>query len=49
MSLNTSRLSEAEARELMAAESKRLGVPVADPMRGGAEFERLVDNCLGRT
>jgi uncharacterized NAD-dependent epimerase/dehydratase family protein len=49
VSLNTSRLSEAEARELMAAESKRLGLPVADPMRGGAEFERLVDNCLGRT
>jgi hypothetical protein len=23
-----------------------LGMPVADPIRGGAEFERLVDACL---
>jgi uncharacterized NAD-dependent epimerase/dehydratase family protein len=46
VSLNTSKLSEGEARELMAAESKRLGVPVADPMRGGDEFERLLDYCL---
>lgn len=46
VSLNTSKLSEAEARELFASESKRLGIPVADPIRGGAEFDRLVDNCL---
>ena len=26
--------------------SARLGLPVADPMRGGAEFERLIDSCL---
>ena len=25
---------------------KRLGLPVADPIRGGPEFEGLVDNCL---
>jgi hypothetical protein len=30
----------------MAAESQRLGLPVADPIRGGEEFERLVDSCL---
>lgn len=24
------------------------GLPVADPMRGGTAFERLVDSCLGR-
>ena len=31
----------------MAQEGKRLGLPVADPMRGGEQFERLVDGCLG--
>jgi uncharacterized NAD-dependent epimerase/dehydratase family protein len=46
VSLNTSRLPEGEAMQLLAAESKRLGLPVADPIRGGAEFEALVDNCL---
>jgi uncharacterized NAD-dependent epimerase/dehydratase family protein len=46
VSLNTSRLSEIEAKQLLAAESKRLGLPVADPIRGGAEFEALIDNCL---
>ena len=49
ISLNTSKISEAEARALFANESKRLGIPVADPIRGGAEFDRLVDFCLGRT
>ena len=42
--LNTSALAPAEARALLA--SVRLGLPVADPMRAGAEFERLVDSCL---
>ncbi|WP_322110945.1 DUF1611 domain-containing protein [Steroidobacter gossypii] len=46
VSLNTSQLSQAQARALFAAESKRLGVPVADPIRGGEEFERLLDHCL---
>jgi uncharacterized NAD-dependent epimerase/dehydratase family protein len=46
VSFNTSTLDEDEARELMAAESARLGLPVADPIRGGEEFERLVDSCL---
>ena len=45
--LNTSRLGAEAARELMVAERARLGVPVADPMRGGAEFDRLVEACLG--
>ncbi len=27
--------------------SARLGLPVADPIRVGQEFERLVDSCLG--
>jgi uncharacterized NAD-dependent epimerase/dehydratase family protein len=46
VSLNTSRLPEPEARELLALESKRLGLPVADPIRGGEEFEALVEHCL---
>lgn len=46
VSLNTSRLDEAAAQRVIAAESQRLGLPVADPMRGGAAFERLLDSCL---
>jgi uncharacterized NAD-dependent epimerase/dehydratase family protein len=44
--LNTSRLEVHAARELLARESRRLGTPVADPIRGGAEFRQLVDACL---
>jgi uncharacterized NAD-dependent epimerase/dehydratase family protein len=44
--LNTSRLDARAARELLARESRRLGMPVADPMRGGAEFRQLVDACF---
>ncbi len=46
VSLNTAHLSEPEARKLLASEAARLGMPVADPIRGGAEFERLIDSCL---
>ena len=44
--LNTSQLSASAASRLLAGESARLGVPVADPMRPGAELQRLVDACL---
>jgi uncharacterized NAD-dependent epimerase/dehydratase family protein len=47
VSLNTSHLDLSAARELMAQQSARLGLPVADPMRPGPEFERLIDSCLG--
>lgn len=47
VSLNTSRYSADAAEALMAAERERLGLPVADPIRGGAGFEALVENCLG--
>ena len=43
---NTSALDEAAATELMARESARLGLPVADPIRGGRAFDALVVNCL---
>jgi len=46
VSLNTGAMDAVAAGELFARESARLGMPVADPMRGGAEFERLVDACL---
>jgi uncharacterized NAD-dependent epimerase/dehydratase family protein len=46
VSLNTSRLTAAAARQLLADESARLQLPCADPLRGGAEFEQLVDACL---
>lgn len=49
ISLNTSQLSESEARRLLAAEGTRLNLPVADPVRGGVEFERLLDSCLRET
>ena len=46
ISLNTASLAEDAARAMLDKESVRLGMPVADPMRGGLEFERLVDACL---
>ena len=46
VSLNTSKLSPADAQQLLQQESQRLRLPVADPIRGGAEFERLLDACL---
>jgi uncharacterized NAD-dependent epimerase/dehydratase family protein len=46
VSLNTSHLDSAAARELLASEAQRLGLPVADPIRGGTEFNQLVDACL---
>lgn len=46
VSLNTAKLSERDAKQVLAEQSKRLGLPVADPIRGGGEFERLLDSCL---
>ncbi len=45
--MNTSWLGGDEAQRLMSEEARRLGLPVADPMRGGAELAGLVDGCLG--
>jgi uncharacterized NAD-dependent epimerase/dehydratase family protein len=47
LAFNTSSMDAAEAEALMEAESRRLGLPVADPIRGGKAFQKLVDNCLG--
>src|SRR5690606_28810583 len=46
ISLNTSKLSEKDARAVLEREAARLKLPVADPMRGGPELDQLVDNCL---
>ena len=46
VSLNTGKFAEDEARALIAAESDRLGMPVADPVRGGNAFIQLVNACL---
>ena len=34
------------AQAAIEAHARRLPYPVADPMRGGADFERLLDACL---
>jgi uncharacterized NAD-dependent epimerase/dehydratase family protein len=39
-------MSPAEAEAVISRASRELGLPVADPMRGGAAFERLVEACL---
>jgi uncharacterized NAD-dependent epimerase/dehydratase family protein len=46
VSLNTSAFAEAEAAELCVAEATRLGLPVADPVRGGPAFDALIEECL---
>lgn len=46
VALNTSGLSEAEARRAIAEASTLTGRPAADPMRGGDEFEALLDAIL---
>ena len=46
VALNTAALTEREADALIASESDRLGLPVADPLRGGPPLESLVDSCL---
>ena len=46
VSFNTSSYGAGEAEALMAAERQRLGLPVADPIRGGASFDALVEKCL---
>ena len=47
VSLNTSGYSDDQANRLIAAECDRLGLPVADPLRGGPAFEQLLDRCQG--
>ena len=46
VAVNTSSVPAAEAQAILARYAAETGLPVADPMRGGMEFERLVDACL---
>jgi uncharacterized NAD-dependent epimerase/dehydratase family protein len=43
---NTAALSGADAEAVMKRASEAIGLPVADPIRGGAAFERLIEACL---
>jgi uncharacterized NAD-dependent epimerase/dehydratase family protein len=46
VAINTSALQEPEAEGLLDRAAERLGLPVADPIRGGTRFDRLVDSCF---
>ena len=46
VALNTSALAEAEAQGEIERTAARLGLPAADPIRGGPAFDALVDVCL---
>lgn len=46
VSLNTGELAVDDALRLLSAESARLGLPVADPIRGGSAFDSLIDACI---
>ena len=46
ISLNTGKLSPGAAQAEIEAVAARHGLPVADPLRGGPAFERLLDSCL---
>lgn len=47
IALNTASLPTVEVHTRLEELSSRLGLPVADPLRPGAELERLVSSCLG--
>lgn len=46
VSLNTSRLDANEAQLTLKNYADRLGLPCADPIRGGSEFEGLLESIL---
>jgi uncharacterized NAD-dependent epimerase/dehydratase family protein len=46
VSINTSRLNAEEAEHYLQQQAVELRVPVADPIRAGTRFERLIDSCL---
>lgn len=46
VSLNTAGLDAQAAQRAIEDTAQRLGLPVADPIRGGADFSRLVGHCL---
>ena len=46
ISLNTGGMSPEAAQAEIAKVARRVGLPTADPLRGGEAFERLLDACL---
>ena len=46
ISLNTAGLDDAAATRALDDAAARMGLPAADPVRGGTAFERLADACL---
>jgi len=46
ISLNTSKLSEAEAQAAIERCTAEMGIPAADPMRPGPAFDALITSCL---
>jgi uncharacterized NAD-dependent epimerase/dehydratase family protein len=46
VSLNTSSMDASSADAAIEHMSEKLGLPVADPLRGGDAFQKLVDACL---
>lgn len=46
VSLNTRTMSAGAADRAIAATAARLGLPAADPIRGGPAFDRLLDACV---
>jgi uncharacterized NAD-dependent epimerase/dehydratase family protein len=47
VALNTLRVEATQVHAFLARERERLGMPVADPIRGGRELEQLIEACLG--
>jgi uncharacterized NAD-dependent epimerase/dehydratase family protein len=45
ISLNTSDMTDTDTEAAVAKVAQRLGLPAADPLRGGAAFDRLLDAC----
>jgi uncharacterized NAD-dependent epimerase/dehydratase family protein len=46
ISLNTAVLEESAAHSVLTAYAKLLRLPVADPIRGGPAFDRLISECV---
>ncbi|WP_232494560.1 DUF1611 domain-containing protein [Novosphingobium kaempferiae] len=46
ISLNTGGMTDVEADTVIVETARRLGLPAADPIRGGLAFEQLLDACL---
>ncbi|MGI4797495.1 MAG: DUF1611 domain-containing protein [Janthinobacterium lividum] len=46
VSLNTAHLDHAARQRVLEETSQSMGLPTADPMRPGADFDRLVEFCL---